>query len=86
MKATIGRIVHYNTTEQQREAMSTMGCNMQEKLPATIVAVFDNHVNLKVHVDGGIPDLWLLSIPEKGSEYDHNPIGSGGNWEWPERV
>ncbi|MGB1270768.1 MAG: hypothetical protein ACPG5T_01705 [Endozoicomonas sp.] len=64
----VGKIVTYNTTKEQMEAMKTLGCNPQEQLPATVVAEHDPEdkkslVNLKVHIDGPLPDMWVTSVP-----------------------
>ena len=78
MKPTIGRIVIYNTTEADKAKMRAAGlngtCNVQDILPAIIVAVWsDECVNLKVITDG-ILDLWVTSAL-KGDQ----PM----NWNWP---
>jgi len=81
MKPTIGRIVVYNTTEEEKQALWKLGNNRQDKLPAVIVAVWgeseDSCVNLKVIVDGPHPDLWKTSI-QRGDQ--------PGGWNWPEKV
>lgn len=80
MNPTIGRVVIYNTTDTDKakmKAASTIngGCNVQDKLPAIIVAVWSEEcVNLKVITDGNL-ELWVTSSM-KGSA----PM----NWEWPE--
>lgn len=79
MKPTIGRIVIYNTSDVDKEKMKAVNllngnCNVQDKLPAVITAVWgDECVNLKVIVDGCF-DLWVTSAL-KGD----NPM----NWNWP---
>jgi len=77
MKATIGRIVIYNTSVVDREKMSIANyCNVQDKLPAIIVAVWsDECVNLKVITDGNM-DLWVTSAIKGDNEM---------NWDWPVR-
>lgn len=78
MKPTIGRIVLYNTTEEDRKVFATMKGNPRKQLPAMIVAVCNaNVINLKVFLDGH-GDIWLTSIfindPENPTE---------GTWEFP---
>ena len=62
MKPTIGRVVIYNTTQEDRDFMSKQpDCNVHDKLPAIIVAVWsETYVNLKVICDGKL-DLWKYS-------------------------
>lgn len=75
MNPTIGRVVIYKTTEQQRKAMDEdPESNVQEELPAMVVAVWsDTCVNLKVITDG-FADLWVTS----------SNIGENeGEWSWP---
>lgn len=78
-KPTVGRIVMYNTTEQDRAKMKALsclgkGCNEQKQLPAIIVAVWGPEcVNLKVMLDGH-GDLWKTSA----GMGDHE-----GGWSWP---
>lgn len=80
MKPTIGRVVIYNTTDEEQKALNLFG-NKSEKLPAIIVAVWgeseDSAVNLKVETDGTIPALWRTST-NRGDE--------PGQWNWPEIV
>jgi hypothetical protein len=74
MKPSIGRIVIYNTTEDDRTKMKEAGCNKQEKLPAIIVSVWsESCVNLRVLCDGNM-DLWKTSSSQ-------GDIPS--NWNWP---
>lgn len=79
MKPTIGRVVIYNTTEADIAKMKAAsiingGCNIQDKLPAIIVAVHsDECVNLIV-ITGGNLDLRVTSA-NKGDQ----PM----NWNWP---
>ena len=41
MVPTIGRLVIYNTTEAEQQKMRDMqNCNVQQKLPAIVVAVW----------------------------------------------
>lgn len=74
MKPTIGRIVCYHTTKEDRERMDRRDeCNVQEELPAMIVAVWNgNCVNLKVMLDG-VGDLWITSSLQGDNE---------GEWNW----
>jgi hypothetical protein len=85
MKPSIGRIVVYNTSEEERKTMKDSGQNVQERLPAIIVATWQNQgetasedtaVNLKVFVDG-IGEIWKTSCKQ----------GTGPNqWMEPARV
>ena len=73
MKPTIGRIVRYRTTEEDRESMRKNHQNVQEELPAIIVAVWsDTCVNLKVLLDGE-GDMWVTSSSQGNDEM---------NWNW----
>jgi hypothetical protein len=81
MKTTIGRIVIYTPTDEQKEKMESSfsntgkSCNVQSKLPAVIVAAWnDTCVNLKVLLDGDPSDLWITSA-HQGDE--------PGQWNWP---
>lgn len=80
MKPTLGRIVIYNTTEDDRTEMENhMSCNVQLQLPAVIVAVWNDNegeelVNLKVMTDGNMP-LWVTSVKKGNEEME---------WNWPE--
>ncbi len=80
MKPTIGRIVIYNTTEEERAEMEKhFTCNVQLQLPAIIVAVWNDNegeelVNLKVMTDGNMP-LWATSVKKGNGEHE---------WNWPE--
>lgn len=74
MAPTIGRIVIYKTTEQDRKAMEYSCQNVQKELPAIIVAVYgESTVNLKVILDGK-GDLWKTSASKGDQE---------GNWDFP---
>lgn len=77
-KPSIGRVVIYNTTEEDKKEMEfTPNCNVQEKLPACIVAVSnETKVNLTVVCDGEL-GLWKTSV-KQGDE--------PGQWNWPPRV
>lgn len=76
MVPTIGRVVIYNTTkEDQKKMEDAPNCNEQEKLPATIVAVWSNEcINLKVQLDGE-GSFWVTSA---------NKGDLPGEWNWPE--
>jgi hypothetical protein len=76
-KPTIGRVVIYKTTEEDRKKMrESSNQNVQHELPATIVAVWsESCVNVKVDIDGE-GQLWKTSI-NLGTEE--------GNWGWPNR-
>lgn len=78
MKPSLGRIVIYNTTEADRQKMKDMpNCNVQEKLPAVIVAVWgdteESAVNINVQLDGE-GNLWKTSVHKGENE---------GNWNFP---
>lgn len=80
---TIGRIVLYHTTEEERKAMENSfkdrgySQNVAKVLPAIVVAVWGStSINLKVFVDG-YGELWKTSVNLVNSD---NPEG---NWEWP---
>ncbi len=75
MQPTIGRIVVYHTTKEEQELMKSAQVNVQETLPAMIVAVWsDTVVNLKVFLDGNLADLWKTSS-QKGN--------LNGEWDFP---
>lgn len=69
MRTKIGEIVVYHTTEAQRKVMrENPACNVQDHLPAIIVAVWgETCVNLKVLCDGE-PNLWVTSAVFGASE------------------
>lgn len=74
MKPTIGRIVIYKTTSEDRRFMRNMDCNERDELPAIIVSVHDEtYVNLHVFVDG-LTTLWRKSIVNGTAD---------GCWHWP---
>lgn len=74
MKPTIGRVVIFTTTEEQKVKMKVDGCNVQDKLPATIVSVHGEEcVNLKVQLDGP-GEMWVTSALKGDAPYQ---------WEWP---
>jgi len=78
MIPTIGRIVVYKTTEDERKLLGLLHCNQSKELPAIIVAVWGNTpesvVNLKVMIDGKADDFWKTSICVGEIE---------GTWHWP---
>lgn len=75
MKPTIGRIVIYHTTEQDKTMLRNTG-NESNELPAIIVCVWnDTCVNLQVIADGN-KNIWKTSVIEGNKE---------GNWSWPTR-
>lgn len=75
MVPTLGRLVIYRTTDEQRQKMHDMeNCNVQEELPAIVVAVWgESLVNLNVQLDGE-GALWVTSA-EQGD--------APGEWRWP---
>jgi len=80
MKPTIGKVVLYNITQTDATAMADMpNCNVQEVLPATIVAIWNDSedyplVNLSVTLDGE-GTMWKTSIS----------LGEGqGQFQWIE--
>lgn len=81
MVPTLGRIVIYKTTKEEREMMKTLSQNIQEELPAIIVSTWGDTpeaaFNVKVLMDGNASDLWKTSTS----------IGEGeGTCHWPPRV
>ena len=76
MKPTIGRIVIYRTTAEDKDVMRVTGMqNVVAQLPAIVVNVWsDTCINVKVILDGHGLDLWKSSI-NKGE--------GDGNWSWP---
>ncbi len=74
---TIGRIVMYTPSEEEKKQMKAAGGNGADTLPAVIVAVWSSTtVNLKVILDGP-GDLWKTSVNLGEQET---------NWNWPPRV
>lgn len=79
MKPTIGRIVIYTSSDSDKNQMKAAdaingGCNVQDKLPAIITAVWsDTCVNLKVICDGNL-ELWKTSSTKGDEPYC---------WNWP---
>jgi len=80
MKPTIGRIVIYTTTDDDKNYMRINHCNVVDELPAVIVNVWgdteDACVNLKVMLDGH-GDMWKTSIPRKSD------INKDLCWDFP---
>lgn len=73
MKPTIGRIVMYNMTQDDKNKING---NKMDVLPAVIVAVWgETCVNLKV-ISDGLNDLWLTS-----KQVCETP--TPGFWNWP---
>lgn len=73
-KPTIGRIVIYRPTHDDKIKMTYIRCNVQDELPAIISAVNeDRTVNLKVLLDGK-GDMHREAVKE-GEE--------DGQWSWP---
>lgn len=76
MEPTIGRIVIYKPTEEEKKTLAKSG-NACDQLPAIIVNAFgDDVVNLKVQTDGTDSAFWKSSTPKGDNE---------GEWNWPER-
>ena len=92
MKPQIGTIVVYHTTKEEREDMRTSHTNIQEHLPAMVVAVWgENCANLKVFLDGSNGDLWKTSVYHINENPNPIPIVDGvakvnqeGFWEYIE--
>lgn len=76
MKVTIGRIVQYNTTEEERKKMEKTG-NVVNHLPAVVTNVFGDVINVKVFADGEGEDIWKTSIAQGDNE---------GEWNWFPKV
>lgn len=74
---TVGRIVHYHTTEKDREYHPRAPHqNSQITLPAIITAVWSpTLVNLKVFNDG-VADYWKTSV-------NISDDGKENSWSWP---
>lgn len=74
MSPTIGRIVVYKTTEEDKNEMRERSANVADELPAVITAVWSaDCVNLKVLLDGP-GDLWVTSACKCDDER---------GWQWP---
>lgn len=75
MKPTIGRIVIYKTTEEDRKVLKDAYGNQSTELPAIVVAAWsETCINAKVITDSSIGDLWKTSISQGDQE---------GQWNWP---
>lgn len=79
MEATVGRIVHYYPGELDAGAK----VNNADKVPAIIVSVHGDYVNLRVFQDGDGKPLWRTSICKKDME---GRAIDQPYWDWPERV
>ncbi len=69
---SMGRIVTYNTTKEDREFMGSSA----SQLPAIIVSVEEKGINLQVFMEGP-GTLWKTSIKTGNEE---------GQWQWPVRI
>lgn len=88
MKPTIGRIVHYKLTAEDRQNLATLanisgrysntasGYN-NEPVAAIITAVWsETTINVQLIIDGHANTLWKTSI---------NQGDGNGQWSWPPR-
>jgi hypothetical protein len=68
MMKTIGTIVQYRTTEEERDTFSKRPgmCEVREYLPAMIIASHNGVVNLNVQLDGH-GSIWKKEC-EQGKE------------------
>jgi hypothetical protein len=85
MKPTIGRIVNYYPTTDEKEKMRVGATtNVADVLPALIVAVWTpTLINLQVFLDGMINKIglfWVTSVNIVDERYTKE-----GRWEWPVR-
>ena len=79
-RPSIGRIVNYITTDPDEQV------NGAEIASATITGVrSDTVVNLKVTLDGPVPDRWIAGVPREHSftPVDGFPVRF---WRWPPRI
>lgn len=82
-KVQVGHLVHYHTSEDDKKAMREQQCNVQDVLPAVVVAKWsDTCLNLRIIMDGPgtVPGLWRTSVLLKSAEvqpYSWEPIPSG---------
>jgi hypothetical protein len=85
MKPQIGTIVVYHTTKEEREVMRNyFHCNIQEQLPAIVVASWGyNTVSLKIFLDGDAPDIWKTSVLHINENLTPT-ISQEGFWEYIE--
>ncbi|MFA5299674.1 MAG: hypothetical protein WC389_15935 [Lutibacter sp.] len=84
MKPTIGRVVIYNTTEEQRELMLQANSAPKlireagvapKQLPAIVTSVCnESQVNLQVILDGQAGTFWLTTVDQGDNERQ---------WNWP---
>lgn len=87
MKPSIGRIVWYYATDEDRKRIifnGPIGSSVGKTgiIPAIITSVNDDYkkVNLKLIVDGDMPGVWVRDVPESDNE-----IFTLGTWMWPPR-
>ncbi len=79
MTPTIGRMVIYKTTEEERMLLKQFG-NESKELPAIIVAVWGGDcINVRVFPDANMPEIWKTSI----SQYDKDTGLTENCWDWP---
>ena len=76
MNPTIGIIVIYTPSEEDKAKMKAAqtngGCNVMDKLPAIITAVWsDTCVNIRVICDGNL-DLWKTSVAKGDDSFNWN--------------
>lgn len=80
MKPTIGRVVIYKTTEEDKDYFRSLTqkwqtINVSDQLPAMIVAVWsDTCINVQVMLDGVQSTMWKTSVNQGDVE---------GQWSWP---
>lgn len=80
MKPTIGRIVVYQTTEEDKNYFRLLSAkwnttNVSEQLPAIVTAVWsETCINVQVMLDGSQGTMWKTSISQGDGE---------GQWSWP---
>lgn len=79
MKVTIGRIVQYKTTKEDRIRLSESNKvnNARNELPGIVVAVDEERVNLQVFLDGQDRTMWITNIKQGDKE---------GEWNWFPRI
>lgn len=67
-KVKIGDVVSYKTTKADRAKMKAKKeCNEAKEIPAIVVAVWPDSVNLKVLLDGN-GEMWKTSINQGHDE------------------
>jgi hypothetical protein len=85
---SIGRIVHYIPTEDERRDIAESDANavqVGEPVCAIVVAVWppSNVVNLRAIVDGAPEaDFWVGTVMHESEMVE----GAEGFWRWPPRV